>query len=228
MVKVKTKQVSLADAAVPARTRKPKPKVAGVPDRSRKRAKDATCFVTEFPIEYSPKQRKKANARFNSGTILYNACLRETLDRVTTMRTDPRWKQAKGMPARVGGGPNTARTQLFEQVRKDVEFNAYSLGLPHLSHTCSFLLVPVHQVFPSKSCKLTTALNVSSKRVNDLLKCCNIRYCFNLENAVSTRQRRPAMILFIVLTSSVVVRYILDKQQTLFTGSPNKLYPKPV
>lgn len=66
MAQVKTKQVLLADTAVLARTRKPKPKVAGVPDRSRTR-EPRYLFCDRVPYRVLPKQRKKANARFNSG-----------------------------------------------------------------------------------------------------------------------------------------------------------------
>jgi len=98
------------------------------PDRSRKRDKDATCFTVEFQIEYSPKQRKRANARFNSGTILYNACLRESFDRAQTMRSDSRWLQAQKLPKTINKEPNTERTKLFNDAKTDAKFSAYELG----------------------------------------------------------------------------------------------------
>ena len=98
------------------------------PDRSRKRSPDATCFVVEFQLEYSPKQRKTATARFNCGTILYNACLREALNRANIMRSDPRWLEAQKMPKTVNGVPNKERKELFQGAKKDARFDAYSMS----------------------------------------------------------------------------------------------------
>lgn len=99
------------------------------PDRSRKRAKNIPCFVAEFSIGYSPKQRKKARARLNVGTIFYNACLREAFDRAERMRADARWIAARAMPKTVNKKPNTPRKDLFDGARKDAGFSQYSMHI---------------------------------------------------------------------------------------------------
>ena len=90
--------------------------------RQRKRPKGEPTFVAELPIAFSPAQRRKARARFNCGTALYNAALREAINRAEVMRADPRWAKAREMPATAHGAPNTERRALFEECRTAAGF----------------------------------------------------------------------------------------------------------
>lgn len=56
--------------------------------RARKRAKDAPTFVASIPLRVTPTQAKTIESRFECGRLLYNACLREALDRAEAMRSD--------------------------------------------------------------------------------------------------------------------------------------------
>jgi putative transposase len=91
--------------------------------RERKRPLGAPTFVATFRVGYSPSQRKKCAARFNCGTILYNACLRETLDRAGAMRADPRWVKARTLPK---GDPD--RKRLFGEAREAAGFTRYAVA----------------------------------------------------------------------------------------------------
>jgi transposase len=67
--------------------------------------------VATFRIGFSPSQRRKAGARLNCGTILYNACLREALNRADVMRNDPRWIEARSLSKN-----DPKRQKLFNEV----------------------------------------------------------------------------------------------------------------
>jgi putative transposase len=91
--------------------------------RERKRPKGAATFVATFRIGFSPSQRRKASARFNAGTALYNAVLREALDRARAMRADPRWQKARDLPR-----DHPTRKPLFNQARTAAGFDKGALA----------------------------------------------------------------------------------------------------
>jgi hypothetical protein len=91
--------------------------------RERKRPKGAATFVATFRVGFSPSQRKKAAARFNAGTALYNAALREALDRADRMRSDPRWQKARDLPK-----DDPARKPLFNEARAAAGFDKGALA----------------------------------------------------------------------------------------------------
>lgn len=91
--------------------------------RKRKRPKDAPTFTATFRIGFSPSQRKKASTRFNCGTILYNACLREALYRANTMRSDLCWIKARSLPK-----DDVNRKQLFSEARDVAKFTEYRMA----------------------------------------------------------------------------------------------------
>jgi transposase len=91
--------------------------------RERKRPKGAATFVATFRIGFSPSQRKKAAARFNAGTALYNSALREVLDRADAMRADPRWQKARDLPK-----DHPTRKPLFNEARTAAGFDKGALA----------------------------------------------------------------------------------------------------
>jgi len=91
--------------------------------RERKRPKGAPTFVATFRIGFSPSQRRKCAARFNCGTALYNAALREALDRADAMGTDPRWVKARALPK-----ADIDRRRLFGESRAAAGFTKGELA----------------------------------------------------------------------------------------------------
>jgi hypothetical protein len=88
--------------------------------RSRKRAKDASTFVATIPLRATPTQLKQVASRFECARLMYNACLRDALDRAGTMRTDPGWEQARTTVSVVAGKPNPARGEAFRELRSAI------------------------------------------------------------------------------------------------------------
>lgn len=91
--------------------------------RERKRPKGAPAFVATVRIGFSPSQRRKVSARFNAGTALYNAALREALDRAAAMRADPRWHKARDLSK-----DDPARKAMFTEARMSAGFDKGALA----------------------------------------------------------------------------------------------------
>ena len=91
--------------------------------RERKRPKGAPAFTATFRIGYSPSQRKKCAARFHCGTAVYNAALREALDRASAMRGDPRWAKARTLRR-----DDLRRRELFDEARTAARFSKRELA----------------------------------------------------------------------------------------------------
>jgi putative transposase len=91
--------------------------------RERKRPKGAPTFVATFRVGFSPSQPRKASARFNAGTAVYNAALREALDRAAAMRADPRWQKARDLSK-----DNPDRKPLFNEARTAAGFDKGALA----------------------------------------------------------------------------------------------------
>lgn len=79
--------------------------------------------MATYRIGFTPSQRRKATARFNAGAALYNAALREALDRATAMRVDPRWAKARTLPK-----DDPDRKRLFNEARVLAGFDKYALA----------------------------------------------------------------------------------------------------
>ncbi|MFC4065851.1 zinc ribbon domain-containing protein [Actinoplanes subglobosus] len=79
-------------------------------------------FVVSFRVSFSPSQRRKVRARFNTGTALYNAALREAFDRAARMRADARWLRAREL-----GKDETRRAKLFNAARDEAGFTKTGL-----------------------------------------------------------------------------------------------------
>jgi hypothetical protein len=91
--------------------------------RERKRPQGAPTFVATFRVGFSPSQRKKASARFNAGTAVHNAALREAFDRADAMRSDPRWQKARDLPK-----DHPDRKRLFDEARTAAGFDKGALA----------------------------------------------------------------------------------------------------
>jgi putative transposase len=96
-------------------------------NRARKRPKDAPTFVATIPLRVTPAQTRTVGSRFECGRLLYNACLRATLDRATAMRADPDWEAAMVLPRTVAAKPNSERAAAFRQLRQRHGFTERAL-----------------------------------------------------------------------------------------------------
>jgi hypothetical protein len=79
--------------------------------------------VATLRIGFSPSQRRKVGARFNAGTALYNAALREAFDRAAGMRDDPRWQKARSLDRN-----HPDRRRLFAEARTDAGFDKTAMA----------------------------------------------------------------------------------------------------
>jgi putative transposase len=96
--------------------------------RARKRAKDAPTFVASIPLRVTPTQARTIGSRFECARLLYNACLREALDRAQVMRADAGWEQARALPRTLNGKPSPERASAFRALRERHGFTARSLA----------------------------------------------------------------------------------------------------
>jgi putative transposase len=96
--------------------------------RARKRPKAAPTFVASIPLRATPTQAKTIGSRFECGRLLYNACLREALDRAQAMRADPGWEVATAMPRRSGRTPDPERASAFRALRERHSFTGRALA----------------------------------------------------------------------------------------------------
>jgi putative transposase len=83
--------------------------------------------VASIPLRATPAQARTIGRRFECARLLYNACLREALDRAEAMRADPGWAHATAMPRTVNGKPNPARASAFRELRDHHGFTQQAL-----------------------------------------------------------------------------------------------------
>ncbi len=101
--------------------------------RNRKRPKGAPTHVRSVALRLTPAQRRLVDTRFHAGVRVYNACLREALDRGERMRADPAFALARAM------APGVARTAAFHAVRDTHGFTSFALRTYASSLRCSWV-----------------------------------------------------------------------------------------
>ena len=77
-------------------------------------------FITELPLQVTPKQESTILIRFESARQLYNACLGEGLRRLALMRQSKAYQSARLIP-------KVDRKRAFDEVRKTHKFRDYDL-----------------------------------------------------------------------------------------------------
>jgi len=101
--------------------------------RNRKRPKGAPTYVRSVALRLTPAQRRLVDTRFHAGVRVYNACLREALDRGERMRADPGFACARAM------APGVERTAAFHAVRDTHGFTSFALRTYASGLRCSWV-----------------------------------------------------------------------------------------
>ena len=78
-------------------------------------------FILTLPLVVKPQQERTIVARLEAGRRMYNAVLHESLSRLSTMREDPAWSEAR----LIKSGP--ARSKAFSVLTKKYKFSKYAL-----------------------------------------------------------------------------------------------------
>jgi len=76
-------------------------------------------FIYELPVEYHPQNIKIMNVRLETGRFLYNAVLKEGLNRCKLMKESRQWKKALKMAR------SKERTKIFQELRRKYKFSDY-------------------------------------------------------------------------------------------------------
>jgi len=105
----------------------------GSVSRNRKRPKGAPTHVRSVALRLTPAQRRLVDTRFHAGVRVYNACLREALDRGERMRADPGFACARAM------APGVDRTAAFHAVRDTHGFTSFALRTYASGLRCSWV-----------------------------------------------------------------------------------------
>jgi len=87
-----------------------------------KRAKTPT-FLLELPLQVNWSQESHVRAHLEAARSLYNALLGEAMKRLSCMRNDPAWAQARAIPR----SKKQERAQAFAALRKKYRFSEYDL-----------------------------------------------------------------------------------------------------
>ena len=90
-------------------------------NRSRKRPKNAPTHVARLRLDPSPRQARTMLLRGRACDRVYNACLREALRRLESLRADEAFEKAKAMPS------GTARTAAFRALDQRYGFTEWGL-----------------------------------------------------------------------------------------------------
>src|SRR5690349_1920863 len=80
-------------------------------------------FLLELPLQVDDQQAKHLRAHFEAARCLYNALLGEAMKRLSQMRTDVRWQEARRLPK----VHQQERNALFSQLRQEYGFSEYAL-----------------------------------------------------------------------------------------------------
>ena len=84
-----------------------------------------TSFITEIPLQVTPKQESTLQVRFEFARQLYNACLGEGFRRLDRMWQSKAYQSARYIPK--GDEHKKERNQAFGEARKTYEFSDYGL-----------------------------------------------------------------------------------------------------
>lgn len=82
-------------------------------------------FVHEIALKVTPQDEKELNIRLETSRYLYNACLGESLRKISLIRQSRDWKKARSL---VKSKEHTReRKELFKQAKKAYEYSEYDL-----------------------------------------------------------------------------------------------------
>jgi hypothetical protein len=78
-------------------------------------------FVAEFRLDATPRQRAVVQRRLRAAAQVYNRCLQVGLERLAAMRADPRYEEARRLPA------GRERGAAFAELRREHGVREYDL-----------------------------------------------------------------------------------------------------
>lgn len=90
-------------------------------------------FIAEFPLHTTPADEAVMATRLNAARHIFNACLGESLRRLSLMRQSRDWQTARSMPKTLGVSdkgksiPNKARAELFKVTQARFGFDSASV-----------------------------------------------------------------------------------------------------
>lgn len=87
-----------------------------------KRAKTPT-FLLELPLQVDWREARHLRAHLEAARCLYNALLGEAMKRLSCMRNDPAWSQARALPR----SHQQERAPAFSALRKKYRFSEYEM-----------------------------------------------------------------------------------------------------
>ena len=82
-------------------------------------------FITELPLQVTPKQETTILVRLEFARQLYNACLREALRRLSRLRQSKSYQSACYIPK--SESHRKERAKAFAEARKEFGFREYDL-----------------------------------------------------------------------------------------------------
>ena len=90
--------------------------------------KRSPSFITEIALEVSPSQEKQLLTRLDVARQVYNACLGESLKRLSLLRQSKAYQAARRLPrGKQGSRQAKARSRAFRQANAAVGFQEYDL-----------------------------------------------------------------------------------------------------
>jgi transposase len=92
-------------------------------------------FLLELPLQVTLTQAARLRAHFEAGRCLYNAILGESMRRLSRMRADPRWQEARAIPH----SQKQERQRAFSKLRDDYGFTEYALHRFAREANCAWL-----------------------------------------------------------------------------------------
>ena len=92
-------------------------------------------FLLELPIRVDAGQAKRLRAHFEAARGLYNALLGEAMKRLSRMRADPRWQEARALPR----AQKQERRAAFSALRREYGFAEYALHAFAKEANCAWL-----------------------------------------------------------------------------------------
>jgi len=99
------------------------PKKSGQEKKDREPRRKTPTFLLELPLCVNEGQAKRLRSHLEAGRQFYNAVLSEGQRRLSRMRADPRWQEARAIPRTL----KAERGEAFSALRKAYGFSEYAL-----------------------------------------------------------------------------------------------------
>ena len=84
-------------------------------------------FVTELSLSVNPSQESKILIRLDTGRQLYNACLGESLKRLSLIKQSKEYQRLTKLPKTINKKPNKERTEGFNKLNEQYGFTEYDI-----------------------------------------------------------------------------------------------------